>query len=164
MGMSQFIWSHLCHKQQYLFSELDISVKQSQNYQAGWDTGVIVWDDREDIISTFTGEGETLTGDLSTAIQMEPIDEHTRVVIVTRNAEVDSKVLPLIVETPAAYIGLMGSSQRWKVVRNQLIDSGMSTKELERIATPIGIEIAAESPEEIAVSILAEVIAGDNLP
>ena len=50
------------------------------------------------------------------------------------------------------------------VVRNQLIDSGMSTKELERIATPIGIEIAAESPEEIAVSILAEVIAGDNLP
>ena len=70
----------------------------------------------------------------------------------------------MIVETPAAYIGLMGSSQRWKVVRNQLIDSGMSTKELERIATPIGIEIAAESPEEIAVSILAEVIAGDNLP
>ena len=39
---------------------------------------VIVWDDREDIISTFTGEGETLTGDLSTAIQMEPIDEHTQ--------------------------------------------------------------------------------------
>ena len=41
--------------------------------------------------------------------------------------------------------------------------SGMRTEELERIATPIGIEIAAESPEEIAVSILAEVIAGDNI-
>jgi xanthine/CO dehydrogenase XdhC/CoxF family maturation factor len=39
----------------------------------------------------------------------------------------------------------------------------MKTKELERIATPIGIEIAAESPEEIAISILAEVIAGDNI-
>ena len=59
---------------------------------------------------------------------METIDEHTRVVIVTRNAEVDSKVMALIVETPAAYIGLMGSTQRWKAVRNQLIDSGMRTK------------------------------------
>lgn len=124
---------------------------------------VVVWDDRKDIINTFTGVGETLTGDLSIAMQEEPIDEHTRVVIVTRNAEVDSKVLPLIVETPAAYIGLMGSSQRWKVVKGQLTELGMKTEELERIATPIGIEIAAESPEEIAVSILAEVIAGDNI-
>jgi xanthine dehydrogenase accessory factor len=57
----------------------------------------------------------------------------------------------------------MGSSQRWKVVKGQLTELGMKTEELERIATPIGIEIAAESPEEIAVSILAEVIAGDNI-
>ena len=124
---------------------------------------VIVWDDREDVITTFAGEGETLTGDLATAIEEELIDEHTRVVIVTRNADVDCKVLPLIIQTPAAYVGLMGSTQRWKVVREKLMGSGMRTEELERIATPIGIEIAAESPEEIAVSILAEVIAGDNI-
>ena len=124
---------------------------------------VIVWDDREDVITTFAGEGETLTGDLATAIEEELIDEHTRVVIVTRNADVDCKVLPLIMQTPAAYLGLMGSTQRWKVVREKLMGSGMRTEELERIATPIGIEIAAESPEEIAVSILAEVIAGDNI-
>ena len=100
---------------------------------------------------------------MATAIEEELIDEHTRVVIVTRNADVDCKVLPLIMQTPAAYIGLMGSTQRWKVVREKLMGSGMRTEELERIATPIGIEIAAESPEEIAVSILAEVIAGDNI-
>ena len=57
----------------------------------------------------------------------------------------------------------MGSVQRWKVVRDTLIKEGVSAKAVDRITTPIGLAIAAESPEEIAVSILAEVIAGDNV-
>jgi len=124
---------------------------------------VIVWDDREEVISDFGGEGSTLSGPLIKALSAEPIDEHTRVVVVTRNAQVDSEILPTILDTPAPYIGVMGSGQRWKVVRDTLIEEGISAKVVDRIATPIGLAIAAESPEEIAVSILAEVIAGDNV-
>ena len=121
------------------------------------------WDDREEVISGFRGEGSTLSGPLIKALSTEPIDEHTRVVVVTRNAEVDSEILPTILDTPAPYIGVMGSGQRWKVVRDTLIKEGVSAKAVDRITTPIGLAIAAESPEEIAVSILAEVIAGDNV-
>jgi xanthine dehydrogenase accessory factor len=124
---------------------------------------VIVWDDREEVINGFEGEGSTLSGPLMEALSVEPIDEHTRVVVVTRNAEVDSEILPTILDTPAPYIGVMGSGQRWKVVRDTLIKEGVSEQAVDRIATPIGLAIAAESPEEIAVSILAEVIAGENV-
>jgi len=124
---------------------------------------VIVWDDREEVINGFEGEGSTLSGPLMEALSVEPIDEHTRVVVVTRNAEVDSEILPTILDTPAPYIGVMGSGQRWKVVRDTLIKEGVSEQAVDRVATPIGLAIAAESPEEIAVSILAEVIAGENV-
>ncbi|HJM99576.1 MAG TPA: XdhC family protein [Acidimicrobiales bacterium] len=124
---------------------------------------VIVWDDREEVINGFEGEGSTLSGPLMEALSVEPIDEHTRVVVVTRNAEVDSEILPTILDTPAPYIGVMGSGQRWKIVRDTLIKEGVSEQAVDRIATPIGLAIAAESPEEIAVSILAEVIAGENV-
>lgn len=124
---------------------------------------VIVWDDREEVINGFEGEGSTLSGPLMEALSVEPIDEHTRVVVVTRNAEVDSEILPTILDTPAPYIGVMGSGQRWKIVRDTLIKEGVSEQAVDRVATPIGLAIAAESPEEIAVSILAEVIAGENV-
>ncbi len=123
---------------------------------------VIVWDDRKEVIEGFEGEGIALAGTLLEALSIEPIDEYTRVVVVTRNPSVDSEILPAILASSASYIGLMGSNQRWKVVRDALIDKGVAEGELERIATPIGLNIAAENPEEIAVSILAEVIAGDN--
>ena len=56
----------------------------------------------------------------------------------------------------------MGSQKRWGVVRDILLTQGVSEGEIDRIATPIGLKISAESPEEIAVSILAEVIAFEN--
>ena len=82
------------------------------------------------------------------------------IVMVTRNVGLDLEILPHLLATSAGYIGLMGSNRRWDTTRSRLADAGIADAELDRIHAPIGIEIRAETPEEIAVSILAEVIGG----
>lgn len=63
-----------------------------------------------------------------------------------------------MLETPAAYIGVIGSKRRWAVTRKALIERGIAESSLARVVSPIGLEINAETPEEIAVSIMAEII------
>lgn len=100
-----------------------------------------------------------VAGSIETALAAHPIDHHTSVVLVTRNVALDVSILPTLLATPARYIGLMGSSRRWQTTRTLLASAGVSETDLNRISTPIGIEIKAETPEEIAVSVMAEVIA-----
>ena len=68
------------------------------------------------------------------------------------------KDVPDLLATPARYVGLMGSNRRWATTRAKLEDAGVSGDRLDLIKTPIGSERHAENPEEIAVSIMAEVI------
>jgi xanthine dehydrogenase accessory factor len=82
----------------------------------------------------------------------------TYLVLTTRGVNVDIPGLPLLLETPAAYIGLIGSQRRWAMARTQLISQGVSEESLARVRSPIGLELNAETPEEIAVSIMAEII------
>jgi xanthine dehydrogenase accessory factor len=80
-------------------------------------------------------------------------------VVVTRSFEMDAEIVPLLLDTPASYIGVMGSKRRWSSTREALAGVELSKEDLERIHAPIGIEIGAETVEEIAVSIMSEVIA-----
>jgi xanthine dehydrogenase accessory factor len=82
----------------------------------------------------------------------------TYIVVVTRNVLVDRQVLPQLLATPAPYIGIIGSRRRWQETKKLLGEDGMSAGELARFHSPIGLELNAETPEEIAVSIMAEVI------
>ncbi len=66
--------------------------------------------------------------------------------------------LPVLLDYPAAYIGVIGSRRRWEVARQQMLEKGVLEANLNRIRSPIGLELNAETPEEIAVSILAEII------
>jgi len=66
--------------------------------------------------------------------------------------------LPALLESEAAYIGVIGSRRRWATTRNQLLERGVSKEALDRVRSPIGLELNAETPEEIAVSIMAEII------
>lgn len=86
----------------------------------------------------------------------------TYLVLTTRGMSVDVTGLPALLETPAAYIGIIGSQRRWAMTRKQLLGTGISEEALARVHSPIGLEIHAETPEEIAVSIMAEVIAVRN--
>jgi xanthine dehydrogenase accessory factor len=93
--------------------------------------------------------------DLPKSLEITP---DTYLVLTTRGSQVDVVGLPAILDTQAAYIGLIGSKKRWIATRKALIDQGYPEEKLNRIYSPIGLEMNAETPEEIAVSILGEII------
>jgi xanthine dehydrogenase accessory factor len=86
------------------------------------------------------------------------ITPQTYLVLTTRGVSVDVPGLPALLETSAAYIGIIGSRRRWAMTIKELNEQGISDEKLARVHSPIGIGIGAETPEEIAVSIMAEVL------
>jgi xanthine dehydrogenase accessory factor len=90
------------------------------------------------------------------------ISPWTYLVLTTRGVDVDVPGLPVLLDTPAAYLGVIGSQRRWAETRKQLLAAGVPEGSLARVHSPVGLDIHAETPEEIAVSILAEIIAVRN--
>ncbi len=86
------------------------------------------------------------------------VNNQTYFVFTTRNADVDIEGLPAILATPAAYIGVIGSRRRWEATKKGLLDKGINPDLISRIHSPIGMELHAETPQEIAVSIMSEII------
>jgi xanthine dehydrogenase accessory factor len=107
-------------------------------------------------------------------LPLEKLPQHlnittwTSIVMTTRGVEVDLAGLPAILETPAGYIGIIGSKRRWEMTKRKLLEAGISPDKIDRVRSPIGLEINAETPEEIAVSIMAEILmlrlGGDGKP
>lgn len=125
------------------------------------DYRVLLSDDRPDFCSPEYAPGldgyivcppAALTG-------LAPIGPRTYIACVTRGLPVDLELMPALAASPAAYVGLIGSRRRWALTEKALRDAGMSEAALARITAPIGIAIGAETPQEIAVSILAQIIA-----
>lgn len=81
------------------------------------------------------------------------------VVIVTRCHETDREILARLADRPLAYLGMIGSRRKVRVVMDELAERGISAASLGRVRAPIGLAIGARSPAEIAVSILGEIIA-----
>ncbi len=79
-------------------------------------------------------------------------------VLTTRGVSTDVPGLPALLDTPAAFIGIIGSRRRWTETRKQLLAQGIPEGKLARVRSPMGLELNAETPEEIAVSIMAEII------
>ena len=84
--------------------------------------------------------------------------DDTYFIIVTRGHRYDEVCLGAIVEKPNAYIGMMGSRRRVAIVKEELFEQGHKREKLDEVYTPIGLKISAETPEEIAVSVMAEII------
>ena len=76
----------------------------------------------------------------------------------TRGHQHDELVLEWAVGTPAKYIGMIGSKTKVKTIFSHLLAKGVSQETLDSVHSPIGLGIGAQTPEEIAVSILAEII------
>lgn len=93
--------------------------------------------------------------DLPQAMTITP---QTYIVMTTRGSVVDVPGLPALLDSPAAYIGIIGSKRRWLTTKKALLESGIAEEKIARVHSPIGLELNAETPEEIAVSILAEII------
>ena len=118
-----------------------------------------VWDDRPGLLDELAAADATHGGSIEDAITAAGVEPDTAIVVVTRDVELDVTILPPLLATPAGYIGLMGSRRRWATTRERLRAAGLGDELLDRVHSPIGVDIDAETPEEIAVSVLAEVIA-----
>ncbi len=120
---------------------------------------VILNDDREEI---FQGDpledlGKVVHAPIETLPDSFRIHPQTYIVLTTRNVEVDVTGLPALMQTEAAFIGVIGSRRRWQTTRKKLLDQGVDAKQIDRIYSPIGLELNAETPQEIAVSIMAQI-------
>ena len=86
------------------------------------------------------------------------VDRNSFIVIVTRGHAHDKIALAQALKTDAAYIGMIGSKRKIRLIYDSLIDEGFSESDIARVHAPIGLPIGGETPHEIAVSIVAEMI------
>jgi xanthine dehydrogenase accessory factor len=121
---------------------------------------VAVVDDRPEYANRerFPEADRVICADFADALREFPIESNTYIVTVTRGHRHDEIALRQVAESPAAYVGMIGSRRRVRAVLRHLIDEGLDPEAVRRVHTPIGLDIGAETPEEIAVAIIGEVI------
>ncbi len=124
------------------------------------DYHVVACDDREQFASkTYVPEAdEVIHCELEEMAELVDIHANTFIVLTTRGVDIDVQALPALLESPAAYIGVIGSRRRWETTAKALKEMGVSEVAIGKVTSPMGLEINAETPEEIAVSIFAEII------
>lgn len=124
------------------------------------DFKVVVLDDRDVFANRqrFPEADEVIVTEFEKSFDRLSIDDTSYIVIVTRGHLYDGLVLEQAIKTNARYIGMIGSRKKIKVLFDHLMEKGVSKEDLNRVHAPIGIEINSETPEEIAVSIVAELI------
>lgn len=82
----------------------------------------------------------------------------TYVLLTTRASPYDVEALPRLLDSAAAYIGVIGSRRRWATTEAELAEKGVPAEQLKRVSSPMGLELNAETPQEIALSIMAEIV------
>lgn len=126
---------------------------------AGFQTVVV--DDRPDYASNkrFPEAREVIADYFENAFQRVRPNEFTYIVIVTRGHKEDYTVLRWAIQTPARYIGLIGSKRKIRTLFDRLEEEGFDPELFKKVTAPIGLDIGAITAEEIAVSFVAEIVA-----
>jgi len=143
----------------YIFGAGHVAVelfKAARN--AGFES--IVVDDRETYANAerFPGAVEIVAKDFDEALRELAPAEASYIAIATRGHRDDMRVLRWAVQTPARYIGMIGSKRKAITVFRELTREGLKPELFDRVHSPVGLDIGAVTPEEIAVSIVAELI------
>jgi len=121
---------------------------------------VAVNDDRAE----FCNPEATPGADAYYPVEMEKLQDHlpvtkqTYLVVTSRGSSVDALGLPSLLESQAAYIGVIGSKRRWATTVKAMKEKGVADELIAKVHSPMGLELQAETPEEIAVSIMAEIL------
>lgn len=128
------------------------------------DFHVVVFEDREEFLTEerFPKAGELVLGNIKENLENYPIDENSYIVIVTRGHSYDEESLGAVANSKAKYIGAIGSKKKVTTMMKNLKDKGVSEESLNRVYSPIGLKISDGSPEEIALSIMAEILIVKN--
>jgi xanthine dehydrogenase accessory factor len=138
----------------YIFGAGHVAVSLYKTAKmAGFDVNVV--DDRE----RFPDAKEVIAEDFDQAMARITPNETSYVVIVTRGHHDDMRVLRWAVQTQARYIGMIGSKRKTIAIFRELVKEGIPEQRFERVHAPVGLDIGAITPEEIAIAITAELIA-----
>jgi xanthine dehydrogenase accessory factor len=124
------------------------------------DFSIVVVDDRRDLANpqVFGDKVQLTFGDIPGTIrELEP-DVASYIVIVTRGHHLDKDALRAALETNAGYVGMIGSPSKVKHIFKDLLKEGISQERLQQVHAPIGLDLGAETPDEIALSIAAEMV------
>ena len=121
---------------------------------------VVVLDDRPEMASEerFPHAAERIAGDIAKTLHTLTITPNTYIVIITRGHAYDEAALRAVINSPAAYVGMIGSRRKVRTTFDRLLADGIPEKQIQRVHAPIGLNIGAQTPAEIAVSILAEIV------
>jgi xanthine dehydrogenase accessory factor len=124
------------------------------------DFHVVVIDDREDFADPerLPEADQVICRDYEEALDTLPVNVNTSIVMVTRGHKQDELALRHALGRGAGYVGMIGSRRRTAAVLDHLRADGFDPAELDRVRTPIGLDIGAETPEEIAIAIMAEIV------
>ena len=124
------------------------------------DCRVIVSDDRPELCTpeTMPGADELIICPMAEIPQKMKITAYTYIVVSTRGSDVDIEGLPALLDSDAAYIGVIGSKKRWLNTQKEINKKKDYSGKFSKVYSPIGIELKAETPEEIAISVMAEIL------
>ncbi|MDT8410943.1 MAG: XdhC/CoxI family protein [Vicingaceae bacterium] len=139
--------------------------KALAQYSTSLDFDTYIIDDRKDYIEELPqlNNINKLHADYKKLLPTLPFNNNTYIVILTYEHEIDRDILSYCIKQPHAYIGMIGSQRKIEMTKKIFLDASICNQEkLNTINMPIGINIAAETPEEIAISILAKLIEVKN--
>lgn len=124
----------------------------------------VILDDRGEFANRdrFKDADEIIVGDIGESLSKYNISEKDYIVIVTKGHMQDMGALKASVGRGAAYVGMIGSTRKIRYVMDELMKAGIPKEELQKAYTPVGIDIASNLPEEIAVGILAQILLVKN--
>jgi xanthine dehydrogenase accessory factor len=121
---------------------------------------LFIVDDRPEFANKerFPEAEELRVGDYAETIKSLPVNPNSFIVVATRGHRYDDSALAAALETPASYIGLLGSRRKTVLIYEELRRRGVPVERLKQVHAPIGLDIGGRTPEEIALSIMAEIL------
>lgn len=133
-------------------------------YAVGFEFEIFMMDERKDYISNCTNEKvNKLNLPHQEALQALPFDDATYICIMTHSHPYDRDILAYCINRPHAYLGMIGSRRKVEMTKKMFLDSGITTPaKIETVDMPMGFDIGAEGPEEIALSIITKLVAVKN--
>lgn len=125
---------------------------------------VTVVDDRPDFANQarFPEAEQVVCREFGQALSELTLSGFGAIIVVTRGHRSDMECLRAVIDQPAGYVGMIGSQGRVALVRKAMAEAGVDAEALKRLRAPIGLNIGAETPAEIALSIAAEIVAVDR--